>query len=83
LIAAVLPRDDRGIAAEEVRSNRAKRCPDCAEIVLVEARKCKHCGYLFESKAASGAREKTDHGEFDRAVTERRDTRFRDSEPRA
>ncbi len=25
-----------------------KRCPDCAEQVLAEARVCKHCGYRFE-----------------------------------
>jgi Uncharacterised protein family UPF0547 len=24
-----------------------KQCPDCAEIVLAEARVCKHCGYRF------------------------------------
>jgi hypothetical protein len=24
-----------------------KRCPDCAEIVLEDARVCKHCGYRF------------------------------------
>jgi hypothetical protein len=27
---------------------RTKRCPDCAETVLVEARACKHCGYRFD-----------------------------------
>jgi tetratricopeptide (TPR) repeat protein len=24
-----------------------KKCPDCAEMVKAEARKCKHCGYAF------------------------------------
>lgn len=26
-----------------------KTCPDCAEEVKVDARKCKHCGYEFQS----------------------------------
>jgi hypothetical protein len=24
-----------------------KKCPDCAELVLMEARVCKHCGHRF------------------------------------
>jgi hypothetical protein len=24
------------------------RCPDCAELILKQARKCKHCGCLIE-----------------------------------
>ena len=24
-----------------------KKCPDCAELVLIEARVCKHCGHRF------------------------------------
>jgi hypothetical protein len=24
-----------------------KKCPDCAEAVLADARVCKHCGYRF------------------------------------
>lgn len=27
-----------------------KKCPDCAELVLFEAKKCKHCGCLFSEK---------------------------------
>lgn len=27
---------------------RARRCPDCAETVAIEAKVCKHCGYRFE-----------------------------------
>ena len=26
-----------------------KKCPDCAELVLSEARVCKHCGYRFSN----------------------------------
>lgn len=28
-------------------SQAQKKCPDCAEFVLAEARVCKHCGYRF------------------------------------
>ncbi len=27
-----------------------KKCPDCAELILAEARVCKHCSYRFEAK---------------------------------
>jgi hypothetical protein len=30
-----------------------KRCPDCAELVLAEARVCRYCGYRFASAPAS------------------------------
>jgi len=32
--------------------NSTKQCPDCAEIVLAEARVCKHCGYRFDEKTS-------------------------------
>lgn len=28
--------------------SREKKCPECAEYVKYQARKCKHCGYLFD-----------------------------------
>jgi hypothetical protein len=36
-----------------------KRCPDCAETVLAEARVCKHCGYRFARSAPDAQRELT------------------------
>lgn len=27
---------------------RRRKCPDCAELILVEAKVCKHCGYRFK-----------------------------------
>jgi hypothetical protein len=35
------------IASEGELASDTKRCPDCAEAVLAEARVCKHCGYRF------------------------------------
>jgi len=32
-----------------------KRCPDCAEIILVDARVCKHCGYRFTPAPTPGS----------------------------
>lgn len=35
-------------AAEAVSQGEpTKKCPDCAETILAEARVCKHCGYRF------------------------------------
>lgn len=31
-----------------------KQCPDCAEMVRAQARKCRFCGYRFDEPAASG-----------------------------
>jgi len=34
-----------------------KQCPDCAEMVLEAARKCRYCGYRFDGQQASQASE--------------------------
>jgi hypothetical protein len=34
-------------ASAKVATNATKKCPDCAETVLADARVCKHCGYRF------------------------------------
>ena len=36
---------------------KAKKCPDCAETILADAKVCKHCGYRF-TPSASGAPQK-------------------------
>lgn len=30
-----------------------KKCPDCAETILADAKVCKHCGYRFAPPASS------------------------------
>ena len=37
------------VATANVVSREQKTCPDCAEFVLAEAKKCKHCGCFFET----------------------------------
>ena len=34
-----------------------KQCPDCAEMVLEAARKCRYCGYRFDGQQSSQASE--------------------------
>jgi hypothetical protein len=34
-----------------------KACPDCAEMVLAAARKCRYCGYRFDRPARPAAQE--------------------------
>lgn len=36
-----------------------KKCPDCAEIVMAEARKCKHCGFSFDLLAETSSAQAT------------------------
>ena len=33
---------------EEATSLEQKKCPDCAEMVLMEAKVCKHCRFRFD-----------------------------------
>lgn len=46
------------------KGRKEKACPDCAEMVLADARVCKHCGYKFdgsgEVKALAPPAEPTD-----------------------
>ena len=42
--------DWRGLAQDDTGAPppASKKCPDCAEEVKAEARKCRFCGYVFE-----------------------------------
>jgi hypothetical protein len=42
-----------GSGVDPIRTRRIKRCPDCAETVLSDARICKHCGYRFPAASAT------------------------------
>jgi hypothetical protein len=37
--------------AEALSSGDFRKCPECAELVRAEARKCKHCGSILEPSA--------------------------------
>jgi hypothetical protein len=37
-----------------------KRCPDCAELVLAAALKCRYCGYRFDQASSSSDRSLVD-----------------------
>jgi hypothetical protein len=50
-VSSVIPAQSGGIA-----ERRTKKCPDCAEVVLAEAKVCKHCKYRFD-KAGSDERD--------------------------
>lgn len=72
LIVAILSPNTKALEDSELRSGIRKRCPDCAETVLKEARKCKHCGYQFEQPVKAQQGEKPERGSSDRAVRARR-----------
>jgi ribosomal protein S27E len=43
-------------------TNATKKCPDCAETVLSDARVCKHCGYRFAPRAPNAPQELAPRG---------------------
>lgn len=39
------------VAGPTARQAPTKKCPDCAETILADAKVCKHCGYRFDTSA--------------------------------
>ena len=55
LVVWLVVRRTRGAESVSVSRGAHKKCPDCAELVLVEARVCKHCGYRFAGEEPNKA----------------------------
>lgn len=45
LLVLVLP--SHALGNQSVTTNTHKKCPDCAEFVMLDAKVCKHCGAKF------------------------------------
>lgn len=48
IIALVLKADNSEIERNEISSGLNRKCPFCAEIIKIEAKKCRHCGSTIE-----------------------------------
>lgn len=51
ILLALLPRLVNGLSPEEIAAHDARqrvKCPECAELVLREAKVCKHCGVRLQ-----------------------------------
>jgi hypothetical protein len=51
-IAVLVSKPDKRRVEQKALQSGMKKCPDCAEWVNGEARKCKHCGKVFATEAA-------------------------------
>jgi hypothetical protein len=41
----------QAVASPAAGQAQTKKCPDCAETILADAKVCKHCGYRFDASA--------------------------------
>jgi hypothetical protein len=72
IIVAVLPANTVEMDKQRRGDPALKQCPDCAELVLKEARKCKHCAFMFDQTATDSKSGGGDAGAFDRSIAARR-----------
>lgn len=40
-------KDFNNLDSSDSQSSRKRKCPECAEVILSEAKKCKHCGSVI------------------------------------
>ena len=52
---ATAAEDDGPLVAARETARTTKKCPDCAETILADAKVCKHCGYRFTPAGAPKA----------------------------
>jgi len=50
------PPDKQGVEEKILLSGEMKKCPACAELIKLEAIKCKHCGEMFEAVGNHGVK---------------------------
>src|ERR1700716_4375740 len=59
LLLMMLPSRSKSAGSPETQELR--KCPECAELILREAKKCKHCGSVVEPGAAAKGGGRTSH----------------------
>lgn len=59
VLSAFFSKNERKIEAEKIQGGEMKKCPICAELVRMEAVKCRYCSADVSSVANTGAVAKT------------------------
>lgn len=80
VIIAALPRAENYLDTPQGRleSGRAKKCPECAELVQPDARVCKHCGTRFMAPPEP----EPDNRPLRQRLMERRDWDYETGQPK-
>ncbi len=52
IIALVMSPNQQQMESNAVANGEMRKCPDCAEIIRAEARKCRFCGSIFVDETA-------------------------------